>query len=1202
MKANLTFGVAGVDPNLFSVVCVLIVAVTSGTLTNSTLAQPCAPAWSYYLDPAGPDRHVRSLTTHKGALYARGDWSMVAGAPANNVAVFDGTNWSGAIAATWPYSGSPAGNTGLLSYQGSLYAPLGGTTAFPSNYTIGTIWNGTEWVPWPTNGLWHNPNVQVNINRGWRASVHQNRVFAAGTFFHINAAGTGGDRRLLAEFDGTTWSRMGGGYGPDTLASDRIESLVSYNGALYVAGLFTQIRHGEQGLGTTTPSANIARYNGGGWEALPNGGLNGRVYAMAVYSNDLYVGGDFTATADSSISLLRIARLHNGAWLPVGGGLTLARPRSMAVADDGRSRALFIGATSGEANNTAPPADTVPVSGVVRWNGVRYSAMAEGITGGTAVYAMAPYDPGTGEALFVGADSLRNPDNMSFFGRTARWGPVPMVERVDLAALEVIQVVQDWENSVPLIQDKPTLVRAHLQLSDANTNHIVVSGVRLHGRRGGAALPDSPLTPMNPAGRVTVKTNYAAGVRTNLNESLNFMLPVAWLSGNVELRLEWTNGVLLCLCREPAETGGVVSNCLVRVNFQEMPVPEVKFVNVSWSTNVNSTNRLSAGVLPELHSRLLAIYPIAQLRARGGQLYWTNMAPTNLTGLNAQLAIMRLFDQFLQVFGADSNVARRLYYGAVPDTILPVYSGGLADDIPGHVSSGYVPDDPLVYGRNRHAHEIGHTLARHHAVNQGIFGTNAGGLKRGACRERADAAAPEFPIYLNFPTLGPLGVSDAKDVYGYDHHQRRLVNPFDTLDLMSYCAGRTGWRWISKYTYTNIQNALINRFGAGGAPPPAALMVVAPQDYLIVRGIIELATSQTDFLPFLTVRLQDPPLPPEPGDFILRLLDATGGVIMDIPFQPEIGEADAAEAGLEVADATHGSFTITVPDDPRISQAVVLHGAQAKASRIASANPPSVRILFPNGGQSFGAGPITISWTAEDLDNDTLYYIVQYSSDDGRSWTTLAVDWTATSLTVDSEMLPAGFEARIRVIATDGFHTALDVSDGLFSVQNHSPTVAIQVPAADELFIADQQIVFEANAHDLEDGLLNGANVQWHSSRDGFLGLGAMLLHEAGELSEGEHQISVSATDNAGLSANATLSIVVLREPQPALQILFTNNQIILSWPAPSSGYVLQVADSLSASVWNPVTQSPSLEDQRWTLALDVMPKAQFYRLVRRFE
>ncbi len=429
MKANLPFAVARIERNLFAIAWLLLGALLSGSLTNTTHAQPCAPAWSYYLDPVGPDRHVRSLATHGGLLYARGDWSMVAGAPANNVAVFNGTNWSGNFATNWPYSGSPAGNTVLVSYQGSLYAPLGGGSA-SSNYTIGAILSGGGWVGWPATGLWHNTNVVLNINRCWRAAVHQNSLFAAGTFFYLHPSGTGSVRRLFAEFDGASWHQMDGGYGPDTLASDRIESLVSHQGALYVGGLFSQLRKEELGgTNTPTPAANIARYSGGKWHALPNGGLNGRVYTMAVYRGDLYVGGDFTATFDGAISLLRIARLRNGAWERVGGGLAGSRPRSMVVADDGRGRALFIGATSGEANNAVPPtADTVPVSGLVRWNGIRYSALADGITGGTAVFAMARYDSGTGEALFVGADSFRNPDDLSFFGRTARWGPAPMVD------------------------------------------------------------------------------------------------------------------------------------------------------------------------------------------------------------------------------------------------------------------------------------------------------------------------------------------------------------------------------------------------------------------------------------------------------------------------------------------------------------------------------------------------------------------------------------------------------------------------------------------------------------------------------------------------------------------------------------------------------------------------------------------------------
>jgi hypothetical protein len=64
------------------------------------------------------------------------------------------------------------------------------------------------------------------------------------------------------------------------------------------------------------------------WQALPHGGLNGIVQALAAVGSDLYVGGFFTATADGSVQNLNgIALLHSGQWqaLPdqgLNGGVT----------------------------------------------------------------------------------------------------------------------------------------------------------------------------------------------------------------------------------------------------------------------------------------------------------------------------------------------------------------------------------------------------------------------------------------------------------------------------------------------------------------------------------------------------------------------------------------------------------------------------------------------------------------------------------------------------------------------------------------------------------------------------------------------------------------------------------------------------------------------------------------------------------------
>ena len=66
---------------------------------------------------------------------------------------------------------------------------------------------------------------------------------------------------------------------------------------------------------------------------------------------------------------------------------------------------------------------------------------------------------------------------------------------LELVGLEVTQSIQDWENSVVLVENKPTYVRAHIQTVDGLQPDVV--GL-LHGFRDGVSLPGSPLSPANP--------------------------------------------------------------------------------------------------------------------------------------------------------------------------------------------------------------------------------------------------------------------------------------------------------------------------------------------------------------------------------------------------------------------------------------------------------------------------------------------------------------------------------------------------------------------------------------------------------------------------------------------------------------------------------------------------------------------------------
>ena len=101
----------------------------------------------------------------------------------------------------------------------------------------------------------------------------------------------------------------------------------------------------------------------------------------------------------------------------------------------------------------------------------------------------------------------------------------------------------------------------------------------------------------------------------------------------------------------------------------------------------------------------------------------------------------------------------------------------------------------------------------------------------------------------------------------------------------------------------------------------------------------------------------------------------------------------------------------------------------------------------------------------------------------------------------------------------------------------------IEEPFAGASFYAGQEIAFRVRATDPEDGYLSGSSLVWSSNRDGRMGTGDLLRRT---LSEGNHTITLTATDRAGLSNTATVNLTVLPEPAgntpPTVTIIFPSN------------------------------------------------------------
>lgn len=76
---------------------------------------------------------------------------------------------------------------------------------------------------------------------------------------------------------------------------------------------------------------------------------------------------------------------------------------------------------------------------------------------------------------------------------------------------------------------------------------------------------------------------------------------------------------------------------------------------------------------------------------------------------------------------------------------------------------------------------------------------------------------------------------------------------------------------------------------------------------------------------------------------------------------------------------------------------------------------------------------------------------------------------------------------------------------------NNSPVARITAPSDGSIYSAGEEIQFEGNCHDSEDGALSGASLVWTSDLDGRIGTGETFASST--LSSGGHQITLTCTD-----------------------------------------------------------------------------------------
>lgn len=655
---------------------------------------------------------------------------------------------------------------------------------------------------------------------------------------------------------------------------------------------------------------------------------------------------------------------------------------------------------------------------------------------------------------------------------------------VELYGIEVTQAIQNLRNDVVLISDRPTYVRAHVR---SQGNPVYYMRAELIGRRNGQPLPGSPIRPYNASGSITVRQTPN---RASLNDSYLFALPSSWLNGSIELEVRLVGDTLVC-----RDHTGQSDDCKTQVTFQPSPNLDVRFVGLTWRDN-NTRHTPSWSHYQNASQQLRSVLPVPRISWDAPYsiepVFFADR-PTNssqFSRFNDMLWINRLLD------GCGWG-CKRYYVGLVIDPPMGQrIVAGQAKGIPGDVVSGYV-DIPGVI-----THEMGHAIGRRHVS---------------CTADPNDEAGPDS----NFPYPGgKISRDNTGDnaYYGFNIANRAIFGP-ETGDLMSYCVPS----WPSDYTYTRMRDYLVSRYGTPAAISTMTAMA-AGTEMIVLSGSMEPGISGTFGEGYL-IKVPVDTATPAGGSYAIRFDDASGQTLAIHKFDP-----------LDQVEDSPKIFYLALPWPQNTHRVLLIQGDQVLASRVVSVHAPSIGSLTPIGGVL--QGNTTISWSATDDDGDSLLYAVQFSADSGTTWQTLVSNWPTNTLDIDFDILPKTSNGVLRVLASDGILTAQAQTRNPIIIQPAPPIAIINDPTNGAHFLNNQALVLSGQGYDKDDGELVGQSLQWISNRDGSLGYGQSLVIDSSTLSEGDHKITLTVTDNDGQVTQSTTSIHIAHMDENAAPIL----------------------------------------------------------------
>ena len=618
---------------------------------------------------------------------------------------------------------------------------------------------------------------------------------------------------------------------------------------------------------------------------------------------------------------------------------------------------------------------------------------------------------------------------------------------------------------VAIVPEKPIVVRVYTRADGADRPGYTATLKVTFLRRGGGAddlliAPNAGTSSITVPARPSASTEEALlwAMRADLTRTLNYVIPGGMLDTGVELLglslWDGDSGILLPVTGE------------LQIGLQDPVRLGLNIVRIADS--VAGPAPTDAQIDGTLLGYLQQAYPVSEVRVLSRRTIGTGRPSDPCASMSDCSCVLWLLQS---LFGGGDAPVRTF----TPDRSVIPTLGVISNPLPGALGCAYIedPSDERVgvtaltaLFADTAAQEIGHTLGLIHASNS--HGEAGGGDAEGGWPyEHGTIGAANFGLIARVLTApgpadaGAWRIALVDPCPGQPLAQRLPVctlpddtggAPFglETHDFMSYGGSTTApgpfttskGRWISDITYQRIYLAIRDgtlpdfRSRRLGAPSTTGLGEGVAADAeerveaLVIDGLVDPDGSGGTERLFPVLRKPLPRAYVEregSGEYELELADAAGNVLLSRAFTP----TEATGSG----DRHFHFIKQVVPYVPGLARVVIRRAGATIIEETASLNAPTVRVLSPNGGEVLTDGTHQVSWEAADADGDALTFLVQYSPDGGRTWEGVGIlggDERAVDIEVAD--LPAGSAALVRVMASDGLRTAVDISDCPFAL------------------------------------------------------------------------------------------------------------------------------------------------------------------------